>query len=242
MIVTQTDTGWRIIHQQAHGLLAFQIALQWQIDKRPSHWVETLVALTEHDDGQDAWEGRNHLTSAGAPMDFQVLEYSVDQVQKMIQIGLEKSRWNALMLSMHTSFLYESMRGENKELDAFLDQQRKDNQPKWRKQCNATKAEAEYAYAFVQWCDALSLILCQDQVPPEQRRLEISLGPEGVPYFILQRKDGMLQIDPWPFETDTFEVHVESFKLTQLVFSSDNELYNALHDAPIDVLTWRLSK
>ena len=242
MIVTQTDKGWRIIHQQAHGLLAFQLALQWRVDKRPVHWVETLVALTEHDDGQDAWEGENHLTSAGAPMDFQVLEYSVEQVQKMIQIGLEKSRWNALMLSMHTSFLYESKRGQDEGLDLFLDQQRNDNQPKWRRQYGATKAEAEYAYSFLQWCDALSLILCQDQVPPEQRRLEISIGPDKIPYFILQRKDGTLGIEPWPFEADTFDVHVESFQLTQLSFSSDNELYNALQDAPIEVLTWRFHK
>ena len=70
MIVTQTDTGWQIINQQAHGLLAVQIALHWQVDKRPVHWVETLIALTEHDDGQDNWEGRNHLTTAGAPLHF----------------------------------------------------------------------------------------------------------------------------------------------------------------------------
>ncbi|RZM11082.1 MAG: DUF3891 family protein, partial [Pedobacter sp.] len=97
MIVTQIDTGWQIINQQAHGLLAVQLALHWHTDSRPVNWIETLIALTEHDDGQDAWEGRNHLTTAGAPLHFKLLDYSMAQCRKMIQIGLQKSRWNALL-------------------------------------------------------------------------------------------------------------------------------------------------
>jgi hypothetical protein len=156
----------------------------------------------------------------------------------MIQIGLQKSRWNALMMSMHTSFLYEPKRGKDNALDEFLDQQRINNQPKWRKQYKASKAEAEYAYAFLQWCDALSLILCMDQVPPEERRLEVSIGPDGTSYFILQRKDGSLSIDPWPFGDKEFTVHVETFQLNQLVFADDKELYNAIQDAPLTVKEW----
>ncbi|ADB36821.1 DUF3891 family protein [Spirosoma linguale] len=237
MIVTQTDEGWEIINQQAHGLLAVQLALQWQVDKRPVHWVETLIALTEHDDGQDAWEGRNHLTTAGAPLHFKILEYSVEQCRKMIQIGLQKSRWNALLMSMHTTFLYESKRGADKALDEYLDQQ-VSNQTKWRTESNATKEEAAYAYAFLQWCDALSLILCLGQVPPEGRRLEVSLGPDGAPYFIHQRTDGALVMEPWPFKSPSFDVHVESFQLNQLVFKNDKQLYNALQDAPVCVKEW----
>ena len=237
MIVTQTDVGWQLINQPAHGLLAVQLALHWQAGKRPTHWVETLIALTEHDDGQEAWEGRNHLTTAGAPLHFQIPEFSVEQCRNMIEIGLQKSRWNALMLSMHTSFLYESKRDTNKALDAFLDQQRS-NQTKWRKQSEATKADADYAYAFVQWCDAMSLVLCLDQIPPEERRLEVSLGPDGIPYFIYQRSDSSIGLEPWPFETSALQVHVETFQLTQLAFANDKELYNAMQDAPIAVKEW----
>ena len=241
MIVTQTDAGWQVIQQQAHGLLAVQLALHWQTDKRPIHWIETLIALTEHDDGQDPWEGRNHLTKAGAPLHFQILSYSVDQCKNMIDIGLQKSRWNALMLSMHTSFLYEPKRGTDKELDEFLEQQQT-NQVKWRKQTNAKKAEAEYAYAFLQWCDALSLVLCMDQIPPEQRRLEVSIGPDGVSYYIQQQADGSMCMDPWPFDIPSFEVHIETFQLSQLVFKDDSELYNALQDAPVLLKEWIFSE
>lgn len=241
MIVTQTDTGWQLINQQAHGLLAVQAAMHWRADKRPAHWVETLIALTEHDDGQDPWQDRNHLTTAGAPLHFEILEYSVDQCKKMIEIGLQKSRWNALMLSMHTSFLYEEKRGSDPALDEFLEQQVA-NQKKWRKQYGATKAEAQYAYDFVQWCDALSLVLCLNQVPPEGRRLEVSVGPDGVSYFIQQSKDQSLCIDPWPFDAPEFSVHVETFSLAQLVFADDTELYNAIQDAPIVVREWKFKR
>lgn len=237
MIVTQTDTGWTVINQPAHGLLAVQLALRWQAEKRPVHWIETLIAITEHDDGQPSWSGRNHLTTAGAPLHFQILDYSVEQCQNMIQIGLQKSRWNALMMSMHTTFLYEPKRGTDKALDKFLDQQQ-ENQTKWRRQLKATKAEAKYAYAFVQWCDALSLLLCLNQIPPEGRRLEVSVGPDGVSYFIHQRPDGTLALDPWPFDQPAVNVHVEAFSLSQPVFKSDEELYNAIQDAPVTVNEW----
>lgn len=241
MIVTQTDAGWQIINQQAHGLLAVQLALQWKASKRPVHWIETLIALTEHDDGQDPWEGRNHLTKAGGPLHFQILEYSITQCRNLIQIGLQKSRWNALMMSMHTSFLYEPKRGTDKVLDTFLDQQ-KENQATWRKQWKATKAEADYAYSFVQWCDALSLILCMSQVPPEKRRLEVSVGPDGNSYYIHQRNDATLTIDPWPFEASTFSVHVEAFQPGQLVFKNDQELYEVMQQSPIHRQEWTFKK
>ncbi|MVM36351.1 DUF3891 family protein [Spirosoma sp. HMF4905] len=240
MIVKSRDFGWEIIHQQAHGLLAFQLALHWLPDNRPIHWVETLVAITEHDDGQDTWQGRHHLTQAGAPMDFQIQHYSVAQARRMVEIALEKSRWNALMVSMHASFLYEPMRHERKEMAEFLDQQR-NNQRDWRRAMKATKQQAQYAYAFLQWCDAFSLILCQDLVPPMGRRLEISPGPEDRPYFVFRQSDGSLCVDPWPFETKTFAVGIECFQLKQLAFKSDQELYETIQQAEVLRQEWILT-
>ncbi|GAB4053960.1 DUF3891 family protein [Spirosoma litoris] len=241
MIVTQTESGWQLIHQPAHGLLALQLALAWKVDKRPAHWAETLLAVAEHDDGQVAWEKRNHLTAAGAPLHFQLVDFSLKQCQNLLQIGLQKSRWTALLLSMHISFLYEPKRGTNKKLDAFLDQQRT-NQAQWRKETKATEAEADYAYKFLQWCDALSLVFCLQQIPPEERRLEVSKGPDGVAYYLYQRTDDSLALEPWPYELSTLEVHVETVKLDQLVFKSDHQLYNAIQESPVVVHRWTLRR
>lgn len=242
MIVHSTNEGWEIIHQQAHGLLALQAAMQWEVAKRPVHWIETLTALFEHDDGQEPWAGTNHLTEAGAPLHFAITEYSIDQCHNMIDIALRKSRWNALMLSRHASFLYEPKRGTDSALDKFLDQQ-KSNQTKWRKTYNASQAEVDYAYAFLQWCDAMSLILCLGQLPPDERRLEISKGPDGTHHFVSQRSDdGSISVDPWPFEVPAFSIHVEVYPVSQLKFKTDKELYNAINNAPVEVREWTFKK
>ncbi|MVM36208.1 DUF3891 family protein [Spirosoma sp. HMF4905] len=241
MIISQTESGWQLIHQPAHGLLALQLALAWKVDKRPPYWAETLLAVAEHDDGQVAWEKQNHLTAAGAPLHFQLVDFSLKQCQNLIQIGLQKSRWNALLLSMHTSFLYESRRGTNQQLDTFLDQQQT-NQSQWRNEMKASEVEANYAYKFLQWCDALSLALCLKQIPPEERRLEVSKGPKGEAYYLHQRTDNSLALEPWPFELSTLEVHVETVELNQLVFKSDHQLNNAIQEAPVVVHRWTFKR
>ncbi|GAB3997125.1 hypothetical protein GCM10028807_41500 [Spirosoma daeguense] len=241
MIVRSKDFGWEVIHQQAHGLLALQLALHWAPDKRPVNWAETLVALTEHDDGQDNWEGRHHLTQVGAPLDFNIQQYSVEQARRMVEIALEKSRWNALMVSMHASFLYEPLREDQKAMADFLDQQRQ-NQRDWLRTMKVTLAEARYAYAFLQWCDAFSLLLCQDLVPPGGRRLEISPGPDEIPYYVSQRDDHSLCVDPWPFEISSFVIGIEAFQLKQLTFESDKALYDAIQQADILRYEWKLAK
>lgn len=241
MIVKNKDFGWELIHQQAHGLLAVKIAMQWQPVKGTNRWIETLVALTEHDDGQEPWEGRNHLTKAGAPMDFRIEKYSVAQARRMIEIALEKSRWNALIVSMHATFLYSSLEKDNKDLARFLEEQRQ-NQKTWMNQMKHAKKEVDFAYAFVQWCDALSLILCQDHIPEYGRRLEISPGPDGVTHYLFQRSDDSIGVDPWPFDTPEFLLQVEAHHLHQLVFKDDAELYNAIQQAPIEEKEWKFKK
>lgn len=236
MIVHTTPAGWDIIHQQAHGLLAYQVGVNWKIDQHPLFWAETLTALVEHDDGQKPFDGCNHLSEAGAPLSFE--QFSVAQCHRMVDIALRKSRWNALMVSHHATFLYEPMRGKDNELDTFLDQQ-KDNQKKWRKAYGVTQKEAMYGYDFLQWCDALSLILCRQQLPPEARQLEISKGPDGTRHFISQRTDdNSLCVSPWPFEVDTFSVHIEVYPVNKLRFEDDHDLYNAINDAPVDLREW----
>ena len=73
MIVNPTPTGWQIIYQQAHALLAAQLAWAWPPFLPPDRWVGLLAAIAQHDDEQAAWHGRgghHGLTPAGAPANF----------------------------------------------------------------------------------------------------------------------------------------------------------------------------
>ncbi|PKK38585.1 hypothetical protein BWI96_00660 [Siphonobacter sp. SORGH_AS_0500] len=241
MIVLPAPYGWEVIHQQAHGMLALQLAMQWKVNKRPVRWIETLVALTEHDDGQEPWEGRNHLTDAGAPLNFEMIQYSVPQCINVIQIGLEKSRWNALMTSMHISFLYEPKRTQSSELDQLLHEQTR-LQEKWRNHYHVGKDEVTYAYAFLQWCDALSLILCQNQLPVDERRLEISKSPDGECSYVFQRKNGTIGVEPWPFQKQKFTVEIESYQVEKLTFTDDKDLFNTMQHSTVIDKSWEFRK
>lgn len=240
MIVKPTQEGWELIYQRAHGLLAMQLAYYWREDQRPRRWVETLAAIADHDDEGNDLEGDNHLTEAGAPRDFTLSAFSLEQAKRVATRSQYRGRWVALLTSMHTVFLYGSARGKNKETDTFLDEQVA-NQARWRKELKVTKGEAEAAYALMQWCDQLSLVLCQGHLPAGGRWLEVSRGPDGTRYDVRQREDGSLEVAPWPFTERRFPVAVEATRVEGLGFASDEALLEAMRKGKIVVKTWDLA-
>jgi hypothetical protein len=237
VIVKATQNGWEVIYHRAHALLAAQLAGQWRRKNAPERLYETLAAISHHDDLEKEWEEYN-LTVAGAPMDFTMIpEISVPQLRKLANNALYRGRWVALLISMHLSKLHEPNRGKLPELDQFLDEQRQ-NQQRWREELGLDKLKVDAAYAFMQWCDRLSLILCQNELPADERFLEISKGPDEQRYDIMQRGDRLITVKPWPFEDEKFTVNVEACELSQVKFDSNSELNKALQEAPVKVLEW----
>lgn len=241
MIANLIETGWEVIYHRAHALLAAQIAGHWHSKDRPERLIETVAAISHHDDLEREWEG-NHLTEAGAPLDFTLdKKTSIKKLRELTTNAQYRGRWVALLISMHVSFLNEGKRGESTELDNFLDEQ-KENQKKWIAELGITQKEANKAYAFMQWCDRLSLILCNHNLPAGERWLEISVGPDGKRYDVMQRSDGFVTVQPWPFEEEKFTVNVEACCLSQIKFDSNEELTKALQQAPIKTLEWAFVK
>jgi hypothetical protein len=241
MIVKSIPTGWEVIYQRAHGLLAAELAFQWKHAERPPHFVKSLLAIAEHDDGVPESRIPENLTPAGAPKHFKLLEKSTGQYRNVMEISSSKSRWNALMTSLHMTFLYKDQPPKDTDLKSFLREQQA-FQEATIKDLSIKRREAEKAYRFVEWCDALSLLLCMDQVQPEQRKMDISSGPDGKMYQIWQDDKEQLRVDPWPFEPDTFEVEVEYRELHQLQFKDAGELDDHLKKADIKVRSWRFSQ
>lgn len=241
MIVNAVPEGWEIIYQQAHALLAAQLAFEWRASNRPERWVETLAAIAQHDDGQRGWAGTIGLTPAGAPANFTMLPFSLEQARQVMDEAAFQGRWRSLLTSMHLSFLYEELRGQEEKNDAFLDEQFT-NQIRWRRELQINKPKAQQAYDLMQWCDRFSLILCRNQLPEAERTLEISQGPDGVRYDVMQLNNGDIQVNPWPFQQKRFTVSVEASYLSQLQFSDESELTQALQQAPIRFRTWHIIK
>ncbi|MBE9003457.1 DUF3891 family protein [Fortiea sp. LEGE XX443] len=237
MIVKPTQNGWEVIYHRAHALLAAQIAGQWRRKNAPLRLYETLAAISHHDDLEKEWEEDN-LTEAGAPMDFMLNpNIDVDKLANLVKNAHYRGRWVTLLISKHLCRINETNRGKAPELDKFLDEQ-VPKQQYLLEELGIDKDEADAAYAFMQWCDRLSLILCQHELPADERFLEISKGPDGQRYDIMQRSDSFVTVQPWPFEDEKFTVNVETCNLSQVKFETPSELVQALQEAPIKVLEW----
>ena len=257
MIVNLRPDGWECIYQQAHALLAARIGAHWRPAHRPvpGRWAETLAALAQHDDGQDPWTGANGLTPAGAPAPFKLVPFSLAQAQRVSAQARFQGQWRWLLTSLHLSNLYEPLRGHHgAETDAFLDEQRA-GQATVRRHLKVTKPAAEAAYALLQFCDRLSLILCLNELPDDERRLEIGRAPNGTLHYCYRPGVGAggeltaapdapipVVVTPWPFEAAAFTVDVEATYLTRLSFADDDDLAAALRAGEIRPRTWAFQR
>jgi len=241
MIANQHEKGWEIIYHRAHALLAAELAGHWNAKDRPIRWLETIAAISHHDDLEKEWEG-NHLNEVGGPLDFTLEKKTdVNKLRSHTENARYRGRWVAMLISMHMSLLNEAKRGESPELDSFLDDQL-ENQNQWREELNISKDDAAEAYAFFEWCDRLSLILCKHELPDGERALEITSHLNNTRYDVMQRSDGSVIVQPWAFQEQEFTVRVEACYLDQMQFSSNDELTEALQTAPIKTLEWKFVK
>jgi len=238
MIVTLQPGGWEVIYQRAHGLLAVKLASHWRSDERGPRWVELLAAITQHDNNQKEFGGSTYLNAIGAPADFMIADGSpLEQARQVVGDASYQGRYVALMTSMHTSYIYRHKREGDEAFAAFLNEQAA-LQKSWRRALGLSKGDAERDYAIMQWCDRCSLILCQNELPSDRRRLEVAVAPGGEHSYIWQRDDQSVGLEPWPFDEARFEVSVEAALLTQLRFRKDEELHAALAEAPTHVKSW----
>ena len=241
MIVNPRPDGWQIIYHRSHALLAAQLGGQWRRKDAPPRFYETIAAISHHDDLAKEWEEDN-LTPCGAPRDFMMeTETSYSGLEQHLESALYRSRWVALLTSIHLCRLNQAAKGQSAEADAFLTKQLA-VQKQYRKELKATKADVDSAYAFMQWCDRLSLILCQQQLPDDERALEISKGCDGQRFDVVKYTNGAISVSPWCFEDDRFTVNVEASTLTQAKFPDNQSLIKALKRAPRNIIEWNFVK
>lgn len=230
MIVNYAPEGWEIITQRAHGCLAAQIASHWKHNIRTERWIETLLAIAEHDDAQIELEQSCLLTEQGGPLDFKMRIIDYNYCIKVLDFSKSKSRYHALLCSMHLEFLVKDI--GDKSIDEIITEQ-KAHRKHIRKQLNLTIDEARRDYNLLEWCDALSLLLCQRDYQPESRTVEISSGPDNNKYELKQLSEGELTVNPWPFAEDNIKLFYETRLLKKLSFKDDDEFKANLSEADV---------
>ncbi|TSD66027.1 DUF3891 family protein [Inquilinus sp. KBS0705] len=241
MIVNYTEKGWEIIMQRAHGVLAAQVAAQWRVKDRPDRWMETLIAIADHDDAQTELEDDDLLTPQGGPVNFKMKKFEIEHCRRLHYFSVSKSRYIALLTSMHMVFLYQPEVGTNPLVKPFLAEQKR-LQSKWLKELKITQKEASRVYGLMEWCDAFSLLLARHQVQPEQRILEVSQGPDNKQYKLMQKANGSLTVKPWPFQEKTFSLNLETRVLPTLQFKTCDQFKTELAEAMVSEKTWQLEK
>lgn len=239
MIVRNVESGWEIIYQSAHALLAGHIATQLRELPAVPFWAETLAAIVDHDDHKEAFGHNVYVTDLGAPKDFTQFKFTAkeryEEVHRRIESGFRKHRWVGLLAARHAEELYREER-VSKRLTALLDQEQKRRVSLLRDLSVSVEA-LESAYSVVQWCDRLSLILCQGAIPAMHRCLEIA-PLAGTSHEIRERENGSLEVRPWPFRSEEFSTHVEVRTLRQLQFENDRELERCLNQSEVEARRW----
>ena len=241
MIVNYTEQGWEIITQRAHGVLAAQIAMQWRKKDRPGRWTETLIAIADHDDAQTELEADDLLTPQGGPVNFSMKKFEPEHCRRLHNFSISKSRYIALLTSIHMVFLHKGEAETNPLVKPFLAGQ-KQLQKQWMKELGITQKEIDYAYGLLEWCDAFSLLLARHEVQPENRTIEVSQGPDDKQYELMRNNNGSLNIKPWPFEDNSFTLTLESRTLAALQFKSCEQFKKELAEADVTEKVWKMER
>ncbi len=240
MIVNYTEKGWQIVTQRAHGILASQLAYQWRKSEQPDRWIETILAIAEHDDAEVELGGENLITVNGGPLNFDMKKFDISHCENLSVLTISKNRYIALLTSLHMDFLYRKAAENNIEAKSFLKNQallRK----KWMHELKLTEKEVLRIYDLVECCDACSLLLCQDLVQPENRKLEISTGPDKKRYSLVQTGEEKITITPWPFEVRRFKINFEWRLIKKLQFKSSAEFRDEFLKADVRETTWEVA-
>lgn len=241
MIVTYTDRGWEIITQRAHGLLAAQIASHWRKRDRSRRWVETVMAIGEHDDALIELERDDLLTELGGPFNFNMRSFDADHCRRTLDFSISKSRYIALLSAMHIQFVY----GKEAKINIAATRLMNDVNrlvKKLRASLEITQVDAQKEYDLLEWCDALSLLICQHENQPESRAIEISQGPDHKAYKLFQRHPDKLTVEPWPFEEDSFILYFETRTIPQLRFKDSADFKKQFNKTDVHDRIWVLEK
>ncbi len=244
MIVTSTETGWDVVFQRSHGLLAGQLAARFRKEFRPLLWIETLEAILSHDDNKQPFNDRHYVTDLGAPRDFTLVSMAsrdrLEEARRRITESDRKHRWCGLLMSRHVDFLYSGTEDVSEEMIELL-RVEKVRRRRVLRQLRQKTQTLDDAYQLLRWCDRCSLILTRDDVPEMGRRIEVTHSLRNERYELWRRDDQSIAVEPWPFAEDEFQVEVEVRKATRLAFKDDADLIAHLADAAIERRSWRFA-
>ena len=247
MLMVSHDRGHVAVSQMEHAAMCAELAAAWGGDGfGPVGPADELrLAAGEHELGWIEWDGSPTLNpSTGLP--FTVIELDLEEYVQFQLDGprrlAERSPYAALLTVHHHMSFYDrpsalgllSARGRLIRSHLARSAAYRDD---LRESVDAPDDEIARNWRLIRAWDGLSHQLLYDRVP-SSRRVPRADGSEVE--LRLERHDGGLTLEPWPFAKGRVTVRAPG-RLLEATFTDQEEMRAALGDAPEVTLEYELS-
>lgn len=236
MIAIYESEKWKIVTQRSHAHLAAQFCQYWEPLALSENALDLLIATAEHDDVYNELLQDDVLDASGVPLNFDKRGFNEAACSSLFQLALLKSHYVALLVARHLEFLYKD---DSAATVKFFNKLEKDTHALVDR-FDVSPSLLDQDYAILQWCDAISLIICQQQIPPASREIEVAKGPDTKPYYLRSMDDEILEVEPWPFRVQQFGVYYEYRLLTKITYENDASFREDLEKAPVSVTKYTI--
>jgi len=257
MVVREEGEAIVAVGQPSHAWVSGQLARAWGNERfgAVSPWEEVCLAAEQHDVGMSAWDLEPELNPAtGRPRSFMEmrLESHLELWSNAPHRLRAKSRYAALLVSMHGTALYERRDlaplapDDARAVRSFLERSRRDQEELIAElradPATATDAEPEALARngrLVWTWDSLSLALLLDWPPHETDEVPTAGDPVSLVVNEVEGAPGRLSLEPWPFASQSVAVHCEGRRLEGR-FDDEQAMRAALARAPWVTLRYEL--
>jgi hypothetical protein len=260
MIVNPQGDRLVIIPQINHADLSGQFATHWgniKFDRlEPS--AAMVQSIYHHDDGWKSFDENPPLSpDSKKPLDFYKLPtaYSLKIHEETVERTKGLDLYARLMISKHRTGLLFQRYGTEKgweirdavkkegvppELRKFADtqeawQEEAENQLRHdgKQSAFAEKSHVWTNYKLVQVFDRLSLFVCQSGDERKVSPAPTRYGKEADVELSLFRPDlESLELDPWPFDLESFKVNVTTYQIENKEYQNSEEVARSLYSDP----------
>lgn len=255
MIRREYDSGWILIAQYDHAVLAGSIMANWGNERfaRPEPFDEVLFAVREHDCGWKNWDSSPKINPEnGYPANFMEMEpkeqseiwgssyksHSGGYPYASSLIALHFARFNQKILSREPS--NEAANDLRREINEFI----VDNLDTGVSGPNLSgiPEEVKVNLRIVQIGDIISLSLCHGW--ESMKISEAPLNYKGDTVDIkLESGDGFnYAISPYPFSKPLISCRIVGKRLDRKSFASEGELRRSLESARTESLDFTIRK
>lgn len=243
MIVNHSNEGWEIITQTAHAYLAVQVAKQVASHYKSDFEVETLLATLYHETHDTDFNTESCISNMGTPLDFTESEATTAQTLSKIKKVTEKARLKSslvfALIAQHFQTIH-SEEAKNPKIKEVFAQFKNETKQILKNYHISTEQFKELSHTVL-FADRLSLVLCKNEIPAENREIEINTSLNNATYF-LKEDATQLTVRPWCFTADQFLCRVEYRLLTQASFKDEKDFYKHFQEAPVLIKKWNFRK